>query len=230
MIVRPDQPAPKPFWFSECFIMPMPIGKFVTNLRELLQALKEVDEAVLCYHLWQSRLTFAHPAVEYPNDFAFWAATALQDSILAEKLSSFDPFEYENTIQMREALVEVLEDYLWNLQYVPWARPGFEFHFCESSIVVLHSHIVARTLDEFCTALRKVGLDSIYYHFVDARWRLRQIRMDDFSHWFEDNYDLPQLVSAIAAIDISFYTLDEVRNSILDLINHYLGVGCGGTE
>jgi hypothetical protein len=230
MIVRPDQPAGEPFRFYECFIMPMPIGKMAINLRELLEALRDLDDLVFSYHLWQSRLTLAYQSVEYPNDFASWAATALQDSVLAEKLSSFDPFNYGDTVLMREALLEILEDYTWNLPYIPWARPGFEFHFCESSTVVMRTNIVARTFAEFCSGLRKVGLDSVYYHFVDARDRLRDRKKDDFSFWIEANFDLPELVSAIGAIDISFYTLDEVRNYILDLINHYLGEGCGGTE
>jgi hypothetical protein len=107
-----DKPAKDPFWFRECFLMPMPFGMKVVNLRELLHALREVSDAVIYYHLLQSRLAVAPPTVEFPNDFALWAALALQDSALAEKLSSFDPLDYDNMGQVRQAMVDILEEYL----------------------------------------------------------------------------------------------------------------------
>ena len=117
--------------------------------------------------------------VEYPNDFAFWAANALHDLKLAEKLSSIDPFEYENLTQIREALVELLEEYLWDFPYNPQVLPGFELYFCEASAVVMRSGIAAQTLRQFCAGLQTVGLDSVYYHFIEARRRLghRNVKM-----------------------------------------------------
>jgi hypothetical protein len=221
-----EQVAENPFWFHECFLMAMPLGKRVVNLRELLEVLKEVDESVLFFHLIQSRLTIGQPAEEYPNDFALWAANALQDTKLAEKLSSFDPFEYPNLGLVRQAVVDVLEEYLWDLPYVPWARPGFEFHFCQASAVVMHSMISARNLKEFCAALGRVGLDSIYYHFFEARWRLGELKSDDFSFWIETNFELPDLVKAIRDIDIYFFSLKEVRATLSGLIHQHLGELC----
>ena len=110
----PEQPAENPFWFRECFLMTMPLGKKAVNLRDLLDILQEVDKEVLYYHLLQSRLAVTQPVVEYPNDFALWAATSLQDSKLAEKLSSFDPFEYGD---LAEHFVSALV--VKNGQFVP---------------------------------------------------------------------------------------------------------------
>ena len=221
-MVRFDEPAENPFFFSECFILPKPTGKTAANLRELLQTLREVDESVLYYHLWQFRMAIAPPAVEYPNDFAIWAVTAVQERRLAEKFSAIDPFGYEDTEQLREALTDILEEYLWDLSYLTWVRPGFEFHFCDAATVVLRSRFVARTLPEFCEAIGNVGLDSIYFHFIDARWRLRSSNMDDFSNWIKTSFGLPELVSAIRGIDVSFYTLAEIRTAIADLCTSYL--------
>uniref|UniRef100_A0A7V4G9Q8 Uncharacterized protein n=1 Tax=Desulfobacca acetoxidans TaxID=60893 RepID=A0A7V4G9Q8_9BACT len=221
--------AQDPFWFRECFLMPMPLGRRAVNLRELLQAIREVRESVLYYHLVQSRLTVSPPAVEFPNDFAHWAAMALQDSALAEKLSSFDPLEYNDLGQVRQAMVDILEEYLWDLPTVPWARPGFEFHFLEASTVVMRSKISAHTLTEFCQALNKVGLDSIYYHFFEARWRHAQ-SIDDFSYWIATNFGLPELVAAIRGIDLYFYTLRELRTTLMGLIHQHLGELCDRTQ
>jgi hypothetical protein len=225
----PNLPAKDPFWFRECFLIPMPLGRKAINLRELLQILREADETVLYYHLVQSRLAIIQPVVEYPNDFALWAATALQDSKLAEKLSSVDPFEYDHMEQVREAMVDILEEYLWNLPSIPWARTGFEFHFCEASMVVIRSEIPANTLKDFCQGLGKVGLDSVYYHFFEARRRLGMPHVDDFSYWMENNFGLPELVEAIRDIDGYFSTLKEIRDTLLALIHQHLGELCGHT-
>jgi len=220
------QTTENPFWFRECFLIPMPIGRRAINLRELLQSVREVDESVLYYHLLQSRLTLSQPEVEYPNDFAMWAANALQDARLAEKLSSFDPFEYEDLSAVRQAIVDILEEYLWDLPNVPWARPGLDFHFCEASTVVIRSEISAVNLREFCEALQNVGLDSLYFHFFEARWRLEAQDTDDFSYWIGTNFDLPQLTAAIRAIDVYFYTLPEIRTTLIDLIHQHVGDLC----
>jgi hypothetical protein len=208
--------------------MPMPIGKKAINLRELLQAVRELDQSVLYYHIFQSRLAIS-PGEEYPNEFAQWAATALQDIKLAEKLSSFDPFDCENMGQVRQAVIDIVEEYLWDLPYIPWARSGFEFHFCEASTVVMRSQISAQTMPELCESLRKVGLDSIYYHFFEARWRLRWRNADDFSFWIESNFGLPELVDAIRDIDIYFFSLKEIRDILLGLIQQHLGDLCART-
>lgn len=220
-MVRFNQPAENPFVFSECFILPMPIGRTAQNLRELLEAVRDVDEKVLFYHLWQSRMAVSHPAVEYPNDFAYWADTALQDKRLAEQLSALDPFGYEDSEEVREALIDLLDEYLWDLSYVGWVRPESEFHFCEASTVVLHSRFSAHTLPEFCATLEKVGPDSIYFHMIDARWRLRAIKMDDFASWIKTSYGLPELASAIHGIDVSLYTLEEIRMAVIDLCGQF---------
>src|SRR5512140_2899911 len=126
MTIVADETAPNTFWFSEYLLMPRPTGKKATNLRELLQSLREISEPVLQYHLWESRLATYPATLEYPNEFALWAANALHDDKLAEELSAIDPFEYENLAQVREALVDLLEEYLWETPNSPQVLPGFE--------------------------------------------------------------------------------------------------------
>ncbi len=226
MVTVVDQPAPNVFWFSEYLVMPQPTGKNATNLRELLQFLREMSEPVLEYHLWQSRLALTQTVVEYTNDFALWAAKALNDPNLAERLGSIDPFEYEELTQIRDAMVELLEEYLWDFPFNPEVRPGYELYFCEASSVIMRSGFSAQTLRQFCAAIRTVGLDSVYYHFVEARRRLRDRKKDDFFHWIETNFEMPDLVSAMRGIDIFFYTLAEIRDTILSLIKQHVGETC----
>lgn len=81
------------------------------------------------------------------------------------------------------------------------------------------------TLKDFCQGLGKVGLDSVYYHFFEARWRLGMGHIDDFSYWMEINFGLPELVESIRNIAVYFYTLKEVRDTLLGLICQHLGAG-----
>lgn len=157
-------------------------------------------------------------------------AEALQDTKLAEKLSSFDPFDYSDMAQVREAVLEILEEYLWDLPYIPWARPGFELYLCQASTAIIQSLTPVNTLTEFCQGLQRIGLDSFYYHFFEARWRLKVHKVDDFSFWIEYNFDLPKLVQAIRDIDIYFYSLPELRRTLLALITEHLEAACERTE
>jgi hypothetical protein len=94
----------------------------------------------------------------------------------------------------------------------------------------MRSHIRAQTLQVFCETLQKVGLDSIYYHFFEARWRSGVSNVDDFSFWIETNFGLPELVAAIRGIDIYFYSLREIRDTLLGMIHQYLGELCDRTQ
>ncbi len=218
-----DVRAQNPFWFRECFVMTRPIGLSVVNLRELLHAIREVPESVLFYHIFQSRLTLFQPRLEFPNDFAHWAATALQDIRLAEKLSSFDPFDADNLETVRHGLVDILEEYLWDLSRVPWARPGLEFYFCEGATVVMRSRISAWTLGEFYDGLNRMGVDSIYFHLLESRWRLGPKETDDFSFWIESNFGQSELVAAIRDLDVYFHSLRELKEEVLRLVGEVIG-------
>ena len=75
-----------------------------------------------------------------------------------------------------------------------------------------------------------MGLDSVYYHFFEARRRLGMRHIDDFSFWIETNFGLPELVKGIRDIDIYFYTLKEVRDTLLGFGHQYLEELCGYPE
>jgi hypothetical protein len=86
--------------------------------------------------------------------------------------------------------------------------------------VVVPTPYVARNLEEFVDAMRKVTVHAIYYHFIDARLRLK-LNNNDFSVWFETELDMPQLADRLNRIDIYTSTLDEVRNAIIKTIETY---------
>jgi Family of unknown function (DUF5752) len=86
-----------------------------------------------------------------------------------------------------------------------------------ADLVVVPTPYVARNLDEFADGLRKVSIHSIYYHFIDARLRLK-LNNSDFSIWLEQELNLPAAADRLNRIDIYTSTLEGVRRSILRVI------------
>src|SRR5216684_2327448 len=66
--------------------------------------------------------------------------------------------------------------------------------------------------------LRYVSIHSIYYHFIDARLRLK-LNNNDFSVWLEQELDMAGAARRLNQIDIYTSTLEDVRQSILRAID-----------
>lgn len=205
------------FQFSECITMVMPTGAKASNLREFLYILKGVDKNVIFHHLYQFFQKHDFQIWDYPNDFARWAAESLNDFALAEKLSNLDPYRYYSIEELREIIVDIIEEHIWEIPSIPWARPGFEFYFNDSLSIVLPTQIVVNNLSDFEKALTQVSSNSIYFHFFESRIRLHK-DTDDFSLWIEDNFNCPQAVKKIRNIDYYLCSLEEIRQLIIDII------------
>ncbi|MGM0366127.1 MAG: DUF5752 family protein, partial [Actinomycetota bacterium] len=175
-------------------------------------------DKVVFHHLYQSHLKYAYILRDYPNDFANWAAEALEDIALAEKLASFDPYHFATVAQARDVLTAIIEEHLWDLPTVPWVRPGFEFYFSYSTTIVAPTNLAAVTMKEFKHALSVIPETSLYYHFYEARKRHKEKRSDDFSVWIESNFSLPDTVKKIQDIDFYFFSLTEVKEKLLDIL------------
>ncbi len=212
-----DKPAKDPFWFRECFLMPMPLGKKAINLRELLHTLKEVDESVLYYHLVQSRLTVTQPVVEYPNDFALWVNDALGDEVMGERLASIDTFEFSKLVALRNRLVAIIEEYLHAGTIVREVFSGQEFHFMKSVSAIFPTPYIVHDLREFIEALRKISLGSLYFHIFESRLRLGR-GLNDFTVWLRDSLDETELGDNIARLDPYTYTLEGLRSTLIQLL------------
>lgn len=218
---NPNQLAKIPFEFYECNILIMPTGKKAVNLREFAELLKVVSPRVIFCHLHQFFIKPVHQPWDYPNDFAQWAAFGLEDFKLAEKLSNLAPFRFSDIEDLREALVDIIEDHMWESPIIPWARPGSEFFFNESTTIVIPTGIEAKNLTEFQNALIKVNTSSIYYHFFESRQRLHR-DVDDFSFWIENNCDCLGLVKQLRNIDFYLYSLLELRERIIQIVESEL--------
>lgn len=215
--------APEPLRFYECILMVRPLGISALNLREFLQALKTVDTDCIHHHFHQASLKHQFETADYPNDFAEWAAVELEDATLGEKLGNLNPYHFGSLGELRETLVEIVEDHLFNAPFIPWTRPGMEFYFCTDTLLVADTGREARTLSQFRQSLEQVDNSSLYYHFYEARFRRSGSNSDDFSRFFEKSLGLERLARSVRAMEIYFSSLKEVRRGLTELVDAELG-------
>lgn len=210
--------ARAPFYFNSAAHL-IRIGREkATNLGELLEGIKVCPDTSIFQHTFQTLREHHFIREGFSNDFAHWAFAACNEVGLAERLSAIDIREYTSVVALRDHLVSTISDYL---QKNPRAREraAFEpFYFCASELVVIPTPYVARNLDEFSDTLRQVSLHSIYYHFIDARLRLK-LNNNDFSLWLEHDLDLGSVADRINRIDIYTQTLQDVRKQIMRIVD-----------
>ncbi len=206
--------ARAPFYFNSASHL-LRIGREkATNLQELLEALKSCPDASIFQHTFQTLEEHHFIKEGFSNDFSHWAFASCNEVELAERLAALDVREFTSIPALRDRLVQIIESYL---QKNPRAgtRAAMEpFYLMAADLVVVPTPYVARNLEEFADGLRKVSIHSIYYHFIDARLRLK-LDTNDFSIWLEQELDLPALADRLNRIDIYTSTLEGVRRTIL---------------
>jgi len=209
--------ARSPFYFNSAAHL-LQIGREkATSLRELLEAVKTCSDASIFQHTFQTLEEHHFIKEGFSNDFAHWAFAACNEVELAERLSGLDVRTFTSIQVLRERLVQVMETYLERNPKAATRVAMEPFYMMAADLVVIPTPYVARNLQEFADGLRQVSIHSIYYHFIDARLRLK-LNTNDFSAWLEQELDSPQAADRLNQIDIYTSTLEGVRRSILKVI------------
>lgn len=217
--MKPAMKAQEPFRFYTRLHLSELTGLKSSTLEELLERLKDVSGSCIYYHTHRFLQQHQFLSPEPPNDFAYWAATALGEEKLAERLSSIDTIQYPTIRALREKIVAVVQDYLKDHPAAcrKFADEGEEFHFIKSVSFILPTHFEARTLKEFADILGKVTIDSIYYHIFEARLRLER-GMNDFSNWIQNSLGDSQTAGAISRLDPYTYSMEDLRKKIIQIV------------
>jgi dCMP deaminase len=71
-----------------------------------------------------------------------------------------------------------------------------------------------KTLEEFVAELKKVTVDSIYYHMFEAKLRLEKGE-NDFSLWLDTAVGEKELARKISRLDPYTYTMESLREKII---------------
>jgi hypothetical protein len=211
-----------PFLIKDCALIAVATGKKAQNLRELRDYSGEISLDSIYYHFWGGLLRPKFDDPEYHNDFAIWARHSLHDKILAERLAVIDPNEFGSLEELRQELVEILDERIYEEEYPLWARSDDQFEFIRSQIVIFNTHHIVSDPIEFVDALPKMSLGSIFFHFIDAL-RRNPDSIDDLRVWlgrFEKKYQ--NVIHKLASIDPYFLTLNQLRTKVANILEQNL--------
>jgi hypothetical protein len=215
--------AIEPFTFYTRLHLTELTGLRAATLVELVNLMKGASASCIYHHTHRFLQQHQFLSPEPPNDFAYWVTNILGEDKLGEKLASIDTVQFDSIHGLRTAMVRAIEGYLREYPRAKkkFANPGEEFHFMKSVSFVLPTPYQAHDLKEFAQALKQVTVDSIYFHIFEARLRLEK-GVNDFSYWLETSLWNKKLADRINRLDPYTYTMEDLRATILNLINGQL--------
>jgi hypothetical protein len=213
----PPKKYKNPFYFCTHLELRESTGLKARNARELVNIIKDVPGSVIYYHthVFLQQHQFLSP--EPPNAFAYWATKVLGEDALGERLGSIDIYQFNSIRALREKIIEVVEGHLFSIKELRNAPQGKEFDFTKSRTFVMPTPYIARNLSEMVEALKKVTIRSIDFHVFNARLRLGR-GTNDFSNWIDTTLGYPKLASRLERFDPYTYTLENLRQNIIDII------------
>ncbi|MDD2702491.1 MAG: DUF5752 family protein [Candidatus Omnitrophica bacterium] len=217
--------AKEPFRFYTRLHLTELTGLRATTLSQLLELIRQVPGSCIYHHTHRFLQQHQYLSPEPPNDFAYWVTEILGEDELGEKLASIDTVQYSTIRGLREAIAFTIEDYLESntLAKLKFSREGEEFHFIKSVSFVLPTDCVAYDLNEFAGILRKITIDSIYFHIFEARLRLEKGH-NDFSNWIDSVIGDKELADEISRFDPYSHTLDGLRSVLVKMIENRIAV------
>lgn len=213
--------AKNTFQFSTSLNLRELTGRKARTLRELVEIIKEVPGSVIYYHTHVFLQRHQSFSPDPPNAFANWVSRILGEYKLGEDLAAIDICEFSTIRQLREKIINVIENHLFEckepLRYAPNGR---EFEFIKAHSFIMPTGFKARNLKEFEMALEKVTIYSIYFHIFEARLRLEK-GINDFSFWIGTSAGAPELATAIAALDPYTFNMESLRRKLIQLIRKW---------
>lgn len=209
----------EPFRFYTRLHLSELTGLRASTLSELLELIKTVPGSCIYHHTHRFLQQHQYLSPEPPNDFAYWVSEALGEDELGEKLASIDTVQFSAIRSLRERIVAVIENHLGHNPSAgkKFAEEGEEFHFMKAVSFVVPTHYVAHDLGEFAEILKKVTIDSIYFHMFEARLRLEKAS-NDFSHWIADSVGNKEIAEKISNLDPYTHTLEDLRKVLIEAI------------
>ncbi len=193
------------------------------NIRELRERVAVSPIECLYHHFCETviRPSFDNP--EFRNDFSVWCVQNLGERKLAEQLGILNPYSFNNLEEFRVRVIEIIDERLSELHFIPSANLGDDFHFMRAVTVVFDTGKQLSSPEELVRHIPFMSDSSLYYHFAEAHRRTPN-RLDDFSVYLMDyNHQYTRLIDAFSRIDFYFMNLYELRKALKDAIVSELG-------
>jgi hypothetical protein len=209
----------EPFLVKDCTLLIRMSGlNPAFNLRELRDRIACCSPDVIYHHFCETLLapTFDYP--DFRNDFALWVKRQLEENVLAERLGVIDPYGYPSLETLRADVLDILDERINEMEYLPSVSPGHEFHFREAVTVVFETGERLLRPEDMPGAIEGMTKGSVYFHFLEAR-RRTESGLDDFSLWLEE-WGEPWLpaVGELRTIDFLFQSLTELRSDLVRVL------------
>jgi hypothetical protein len=209
------------FTLKDCALIAIATGKRAGTLKEFRDHITGLSVDSLYYHFWGGLLQPRFEEREYNNDFASWVRHSVHDGKLAEQLAVLDPTSFGDLLELRDHLLEYIEERLEESEYLQWSRASQPFEFIRSQIVVFDTHKRACHPSELAEFVPRMSPSSIFYHFIDARRRTDD-KADDFRAWLRGFGDEFQpLIKELGGVDPYFGTLTQVREQVTTVFDKY---------
>ena len=214
-------PEPDVFELKDCALIAIATGHRAVNLKELRDILNVISLDSIYYHFWGGLLQPRFEEREYNNDFAAWAWYGMHDATLAERLAVIDPTDFADLEDLRQELLEIIEERLDEQGYLSWLQASSRFEFIRSQIVIFDTGNRVDSPEKLADLLPGLSTGSIFYHFIDARRRLDS-HGDDFSFWLSGHGErCSELCRQLAGVDPYFGSLHQIKDQLVKIITDF---------
>lgn len=189
------------------------------NLREFRQQIMACPDDSVYHHFFECALRPSFDDPEFHNDFARWAARALHDNVLAERLEIINPYDFPNLEELRKNVEDIIDDRLSEQHTIPSVQDDNAFIFHSATTVIFDTTNTIDSPEQLSQAVLDMSLGSVYYHFWEARRRTEE-RTDDFTVWLKDwNGFGDAAIAALAEIDFYFMNLSELKLKLIEVFD-----------
>jgi hypothetical protein len=189
-------------------------GRRARTLSELRDGIREVTGSSIFHHTFGALRDRPFAAQRYTSDFARWAAEVLQDWPVAERLAFMDPTEFASIRDLRERILQVIDDRLAEGAETAPAPPGREFHFNQSISLIYAVGQMADSLPDLVEGIRQASARSLFFHLVEARLRIGRCT-NDLSSWLTESLEAPELAARLDRLDLLVTSTEDLRRQVL---------------
>lgn len=197
--------------------------RYATDMKELVENIETVSGSAIFYHTLGSLMEQHFVTSGFRNDFAQWVSDSLNEDEVGERLAGIDILSFTSLRDLRGEMAGVIRTHLANNDDKPLRKaPERErFEFCETRSFMFPIDRVAHNLEDLSNHLRRVPISSIFFHFIQSRLRLHRLE-NDFSYWLRDSLGMSELAEKIDRLNPYFFTLEQLRERIVELIEKEL--------
>lgn len=213
----------EPFRFYTRLSLSELTGLRASTLQQLARITKDMPDSCIYHHTHRFLQQHQYLSPGPPNDFSYWVGNVLGEGELGDRLANIDIIEFGSVDSLRRKIVATISRYLKErpLSRLRYSSDSEAFYFIKSVSFVFPTNYIVHDLKELAEVLRKIAIDSIYFHIFDARLRLGR-NANDFSNWIRNSVADEKLADEISKLDPYTYTLEELRAMIIQLVERRL--------